>query len=291
MTRRETGEEGEEASEAATSAYRVALETFRASKRCRLKSPFFQAAFERHPSLAAALLPELAGLLEAGANAESARGEFLRMEGAKLLANALSLGRRRSPAMAAAAKRRRETIGGAIAVAVAAPCRNRGNRADTAKSLLQCMEALGRLEPEGTPLSACLDADMILKAVTKQFKAPGMPPKGVSALTRACTLLGKEAPEATPAEPGTTGGGGGGGGKKKDGKKGGKKDGKKGGKGGERAGAEKKEKGKGGGEKRKAPGGGDAVDGGPRKKKQRKGKAQREKEREMKKLAAAAAKD
>ena len=291
VTRRETGEEGEEASEAATSAYRVALETFRASKRCRLKSPFFQAAFERHPSLAAALLPELAGLLEAGANAESARGEFLRMEGAKLLANALSLGRRRSPAMAAAAKRRRETIGGAIAVAVAAPCRNRGNRADTAKSLLQCMEALGRLEPEGTPLSACLDADMILKAVTKQFKAPGMPPKGVSALTRACTLLGKEAPEATPAEPGTTGGGGSGGGKKKDGKKGGKKDGKKGGKGGERAGAEKKEKGKGGGEKRKAPGGGDAVDGEPRKKKQRKGKAQREKEREMKKLAAAAAKD
>ena len=90
VTRRETGEEGEEASEAATSAYRVALETFRASKRCRLKSPFFQAAFERHPSLAAALLPELAGLLEAGANAESARGEFLRMEGAKLLANALS---------------------------------------------------------------------------------------------------------------------------------------------------------------------------------------------------------
>ena len=293
VTRRETGEEGEEASEAATSAYRVALETFRASKRCRLKSPFFQAAFDRHPSLAAALLPELAGLLEAGAHAESARGEFLRMEGAKLLANALSLGRRRSPAMAAAAKRRRETIGGAIAVAVAAPCRNRGNRADTAKSLLQCMEALGRLEPEGTPLSACLDADAILEAVKKQFKAPGMPPKGVSALTRACTLLGKEAPEATPAEPGSAGGGGGGGGggKKKEGKKGGKKEGKKGGKGGDRAGAEKKEKEKGGGEKRKAPGGGDAGDGEPRKKKQRKGKAQREKEREMKKLAAAAGKD
>ena len=52
--------------------------------------------------------------------------------------------------------------------------------------------------PEGTPLSACLDADM-LKAVTKQFKAPGMPPKGVAALTRV-SLLGKEAPQATPAE-------------------------------------------------------------------------------------------
>ena len=55
-------------------------------------APFFQIAFERNPPLAAALLPDLA-LLEAGADKESSRGEYLRAEGAKLLANALSSGR------------------------------------------------------------------------------------------------------------------------------------------------------------------------------------------------------
>jgi DNA polymerase phi len=190
----------DEASPDAVSAYRDALEAFRTNKRCRIKAPFFQSAFERHPPLAAALLPELAALLNAGADKESSRGEYLRAEGAKLLTNALSLGRRRSPAVGVAASTHRAVIGSALAAAVRAPCRNNAARAETAKLAVQCMEALGRLSPDA-PLSTVLDADDILGAVTKQFAVPGMPPKGVSALTRACTLLGKVAPEAVPGEP------------------------------------------------------------------------------------------
>ena len=278
--------EADKVGEDAVDAYRDALEVFKNNKRCRLKAPFFQAAFERHPALAAALLPDLASLLEAGTDRESARGEYLRMEGAKLLANALSMGRRRSPAVKVAAEAGRATIGDAITAAIRAPCRNRGNRADTAKLLLQCMEALGRLE-EDTPLSAIMDADAIHKAVEEQFAIPGMPPKGVSALTRACTLLGKVAPEATPAEPGCSGGGGSAGGGKngKENVKGAKANrAKKGASGGKDVGK------KGQGEKRKgvsgdgsnggnaakkakpSPGDGD----GAFKKKNRKGKAARE---------------
>ena len=190
----------DEASPDAVSAYRDALEAFRTNPRCRIKAPFFQSARERHPPLAAALLPELAALLNAGADKESSRGEYLRAEGAKLLTNALSLGRRRSPAVGVAASTHRAGIGSALAAAVRAPCRNNAARAETAKLAVQCMEALGRLSPDA-PLSTVLDADDILGAVTKQFAVPGMPPKGVSALTRACTLLGKVAPEAVPGEP------------------------------------------------------------------------------------------
>ena len=167
----------DEASPDAVSAYRDALEAFRTNKRCRIKAPFFQSAFERHPPLAAALLPELAALLNAGADKESSRGEYLRAEGAKLLTNALSLGRRRSPAVGVAASTHRAVIGSALAAAVRAPCRNNAARAETAKLAVQCMEALGRLSPDA-PLSTVLDADDILGAVTKQFAVPGMPPKG-----------------------------------------------------------------------------------------------------------------
>ena len=102
--------------------------------------------------------------------------------------------------MGVAASTHRAVIGSALAAAVRAPCRNNAARAETAKLAVQCMEALGRLSPDA-PLSTVLDADDILGAVTKQFAVPGMPPKGVSALTRACTLLGKVAPEAVPGEP------------------------------------------------------------------------------------------
>jgi DNA polymerase phi len=177
--------------------------------------------------------------------------------------------------------------------AIGAPCRNRGARGETAKLALQCLEAMGRLEPEGTPLSATADADDALAAVTTQFKVPGMPPKGVAALTRVCTLLGKVAPEATPAEEpeeprGVAG-------KKKKGgdRAGGASEGKN--KRGDKGASAKKKSKAGGdaetpskGEKRKAPTSGVGEDGKPWKKKQRKGKAQREAERERKKAAAAA---
>ena len=232
----------DEASPDAVSAYRDALEAFRTNKRCRIKAPFFQSAFERHPPLAAALLPELAALLNAGADKESSRGEYLRAEGAKLLTNALSLGRRRSPAVGVAASTHRAVIGSALAAAVRAPCRNNAARAETAKLAVQCMEALGRLSPDA-PLSTVLDADDILGAVTQQFAVPGMPPKGVSALTRACTLLGKVAPEAVPGEPKEPKENKGAGDKKKGGKK-------EGGKGEKRKGPDgAKEK---GGKKKKA---------------------------------------
>ena len=250
----------DEASPDAVSAYRDALEVFKTNKRCRLKAPFFQIAFERNPPLAAALLPDLAALLEAGADKESSRGEYLRAEGAKLLANALSLGRRRSPAVGVAAAKHRDVIGSAVAAAIEAPCRNNAARAETAKLATHCMEALGRLSPDA-PLSTIVDADAILNAVKKQFAVPGMPPKGVNSLTRACTLLGLAAPEAVPGaavEPSKKGKKEGG----ASGEKGGKKSGEKGGK--------KKEK-KGIREKRKGPDG--AVDEGKKVKKSKKQKA------------------
>ena len=242
----------DEASPDAVSAYRDALEVFKTNKRCRLKAPFFQSAFERHPPLAAALLPDLAALLEVGADKESSRGEYLRAEGAKLLANALSLGRRRSPAVGVAAAKHRDVIGSAVAAAIEAPCRNNAARAETAKLATQCMEALGRLSPDA-PLSTVVDADAILNAVKKQFAVPGMPPKGVNSLTRACTLLGLVAPEAVPGaavEPS---------------KKGKKESGASGEKGGKKK--EKKSK----GEKRKGPDG--AKDEGKKVKKSKKQKA------------------
>ena len=242
----------DEASPDAVSTYRDALEVFKTNKRCRLKAPFFQSAFERHPPLAAALLPDLAALLEAGADKESSRGEYLRAEGAKLLANALSLGRRRSPAVGVAAAKHRDVIGSAVAAAIEAPCRNNAARAETAKLATQCMEALGRLSPDA-PLSTVVDADAILNAVKKQFAVPGMPPKGVNSLTRACTLLGLVAPEAVPGaavEPS---------------KKGKKESGASGEKGGKKK--EKKSK----GEKRKGPDG--AKDEGKKVKKSKKQKA------------------
>ena len=242
----------DEASPDAVSAYRDALEVFKTNKRCRLKAPFFQSAFERHPPLAAALLPDLAALLEVGADKESSRGEYLRAEGAKLLANALSLGRRRSPAVGVAAAKHRDAIGSAVAAAIEAPCRNNAARAETAKLATQCMEALGRLSPDA-PLSTVVDADAILNAVKKQFAVPGMPPKGVNSLTRACTLLGLVAPEAVPGaavEPS---------------KKGKKESGASGEKGGKKK--EKKSK----GEKRKGPDG--AKDEGKKVKKSKKQKA------------------
>jgi DNA polymerase phi len=191
-------------------------------------------------------------------------------------------------------RKHKKALASAIIGAIGAPCRNRGARGDTAKLALQCLEAMGRLEPEGAPLAAAVgDADaLLLAAVKTQFLAPGMPPTGVAALTRVCTLLGKVAPEATPAEepaeprakPASKNAGA---------------------KGDEKARARKKKEGrgeKGGGarsgattaeapskaEKRKAPDE-DRVgeDGKPWKKKQRKGKAQREAERERKKAAAA----
>ena len=287
------GETEPAASKAAVAAYAGALKEFKANKRCRLKGPFFQAAFDRHPSLAAALLPELAAAASANADKPGARGEFVRAEGLKLLAAALALGRRRSPAVAASAKKHKKALASAIVEAIGAPCRNRSARGETAKLALQCLEAMGRLEPEGTPLSAAADADAALAAVTTQFKVPGMPPKGVAALTRVCTLMGKVAPEATPAEEPEEprgvagkkkkGGGGAGGaseGKNKRGEKGvsAKRKSKAGGE------AETPSK----GEKRKAPTSGVGEDGKPWKKKQRKGKAQREAERERKKAAAAA---
>ena len=242
----------DEASPDAVSAYRDALEVFKTNKRCRLKAPFFQSAFERHPPLAAALLPDLAALLEVGADKESSRGEYLRAEGAKLLANALSLGRRRSPAVGVAAAKHRDVIGSAVAAAIEAPCRNNAARAETAKLATQCMEALGRLSPDA-PLSTVVDADAILNAVKKQFAVPGMPPKGVNSLTRACTLLGLVAPEAVPGaavEPS-------------------KKGKKEGGASGEKGGKKKEKKGK--GEKRKGADG--AKDEGKKVKKSKKQKA------------------
>ena len=275
------------AAPAAVAAYAGALKAFKANKRCRLKGPFFQAAFDRHPSLAAALLPEIAALASADADKPGARGEFVRAEGLKLLAAALALGRRRSPAVAASARKHKKALASAIVGAIGASCRNRGARGDTAKLALQCLEAMGRLEPEGTPLAVCVDADAAAAAVETQFLVPGMPPKGVAALTRICTLLGKVAPQVTPAEEPEAPRGAGG-------KKRGAKDGERRGEKGERAKKKKKAGGeaetrstKSKGEKREAPTSAAGEDGKPWKKKQRKGKAQREAERERKKAAAA----
>jgi DNA polymerase phi len=112
--------------------------------------------------------------------------------------------------------------------------------------LTQCCEAFARASSDA-PLSTLMDPNAVVDAVAAQFSVPGMPQKGVNALTRACTLVGKTAPEATPAEEPAAGGGGGE--KKRDraegnkgGAKGGKKDAKK-----EKG--DKKRKGESGGDK------------------------------------------
>jgi len=84
--------------------------------------------------------------------------------------------------VAAAAEKSRKSIVAAIASAIKAPCNNRTNRADTAKGLVQCLEALGKLSPQGTPLSTLMDADLVLAAVTAQFAVPGMPAKAGGSL-------------------------------------------------------------------------------------------------------------
>ncbi|EEH58414.1 uncharacterized protein MICPUCDRAFT_56167 [Micromonas pusilla CCMP1545] len=231
----------------AVEAYGDALEMFKSNKNCRLKTPFFQAAFERHPALAAELLPAVAGLLTAGGDKASSRAEYLRAEGAKLLNVVLSLGKKRSPAVCKSAAKHKKVIAAAIVAAIAAPCRNRGARADVAKTLTQCCEAFARASSDA-PLSTLMDPNAVVDAVAAQFSVPGMPQKGVNALTRACTLVGKTAPEAMPAEEPAAGGGGGE--KKRDraeGNKGGAKGGKK---------DAKKEKGD---KKRKGESGGDKV--------------------------------
>jgi DNA polymerase phi len=308
------GDEGP-ATPLAVAAYAGALKEFKTNKRCRLKSPFFNAAFDRHPALAAALLPEIAQVACAHTDKPGARGEFLRTEGLKLLATVLALGRKRSPGAAAAVKRHGKKVTLAVVTAIGAPCKNRGARGDTAKCALQCLEALGRLEPEGTPLSAVVDAEAVLAATRTQFLVPGMPPKGIAALTRACTLLGKVAPEASPSDEPvpvkekrddkackTDKAGKAGKGKAKGGK-GTKKDGKRDvgradakmasgpkapAKHGRGTNGPATPKGDASGQKRKAPEDTEGGDRTPWKKKNRAGKAQREAAREKKKALAEA---
>ena len=105
-----------------------------------IKAPFFVSAFERHPPLAAALLPDLAELVGVSADKASARGEYLRLEAAKLMACALALGRRRSPAVAAAALKHAGAVGAGVAGALRAPCSKRSHLADTAKQALNVLE-------------------------------------------------------------------------------------------------------------------------------------------------------
>ena len=119
----------------------------------------------------------------------------------QLLANALSLGRRRSPAMAAAAKRRRETIGGAIAVAVAAPRpeprepRRYGEIAAAVHGGARSTRTRG-YAPVRVPRRRH-DSQGGNEAV----QGAGHAPKGVSARTRACTLLGRRRRRRPPRSP------------------------------------------------------------------------------------------
>jgi len=191
------GKSAEQGSEVASSqsveCYREALKMFK-SKKSRLKTGFFSQIFVRHPALASALLPELFELVAQDADKANARGEFLRLEGLKLVTPVIQAGKKRYPSLAKSAKKSMKTISQSLAAVVSAPYKNKNTRADACQQAANCIESLNRLLGD-VEIKTLVDVDAIVDAIAKQMsRPPALPQKAQKAFGRICALLGRDVP-------------------------------------------------------------------------------------------------
>ena len=191
---------GEEvASSNSTECFREALEMFK-SKRSKLKTSFFSQMFARHPALAAALLPELFGLVALDADKANARGEFLRLEALKLVNPVIQSSKKRYPSLAKSVKKSIKLVSASLAAAIAAPYKNKNTRADACQQVAVCIESLDRLLGDAS-IKAIIDVDAITGAIAKQMsKPPALPQKASKAFARICNLLGCAVPDVEMRE-------------------------------------------------------------------------------------------
>ena len=137
-----TADQGSEvASDQGIECYRDALKMFK-SKKSRLKTGFFSQTFVRHPARGA-LLPELFELVAQDADKANARGEFLRLEGLKLVIPVIQAGKKRYPPLAKSAKKSMKTISHPRRSPRAH--KNKNARADACQQAANCIESLSRL--------------------------------------------------------------------------------------------------------------------------------------------------
>jgi len=164
------------------------------SKKSRLKTGFFSQIFVRHPALASALLPELFELVAQDADKANARGEFLRLEGLKLVTPVIQAGKKRYPSLAKSAKKSMKTISQSLAAVVSAPYKNKNTRADACQQAANCIESLNRLLGD-VEIKTLVDVDAIVDAIAKQMsRPPALPQKAQKAFGRICALLGRDVP-------------------------------------------------------------------------------------------------
>ena len=183
----------EVASDQGIECYRDALKMFK-SKKSRLKTGFFSQTFVRHPALACALLPELFELVAQDADKTNARGEFLRLEGLKLVILVIQAGKKRYPPLAKSAKKSMKTISQSLAAVVSAPYKNKNARADACQQAANCIESLNRLLGD-VDIKTMIDVDAIVDAIAKQMsRPPALPQKAQKAFGRICALLGRDVP-------------------------------------------------------------------------------------------------
>ena len=189
-----TADQGSEvASDQGIECYRDALKMFK-SKKSRLKTGFFSQTFVRHPALACALLPELFELVAQDADKANARGEFLRLEGLKLVIPVIQAGKKRYPPLAKSAKKSMKTISQSLAAVVSAPYKNKNARADACQQAANCIESLNRLLGD-VDIKTMIDVDAIVDAIAKQMsRPPALPQKAQKAFGRICALLGRDVP-------------------------------------------------------------------------------------------------
>jgi len=192
-----TGEEV--ASSNSVACFREALEMFK-SKRSKLKTSFFSQMFAKHPALAAALLPELFGLVALDADKANARGEFLRLEALKLVNPVIQSSKKRYPSLAKSVKKSIKLVSASLAAAIAAPYKNKNTRADACQQVAVCIESLDRLLGD-TSIKSIIDVDAITDAIAKQMsKPPAIPQKASKAFARICNLLGCAVPDVEMRE-------------------------------------------------------------------------------------------
>ena len=186
---------GEEvASAQATECFREGLKMFK-SKGSKLKSGFFARMFARHPALAAALLPELFGLVSLDTEKSNARAEFLRLDAlTKLIIPVIQSSKKRYPKLAKISTKSMKLISSSIAAGIGAPYKNKNTRADFCKQSAVFIESLDRLLGD-VAIKSVIDVDAVVNACAKQMsKAPALPPKATKAIGRICSLLGRQVP-------------------------------------------------------------------------------------------------
>ena len=161
----------------------------------KLKSGFFARMFARHPALAAALLPELFGLVSLDTEKSNARAEFLRLDAlTKLIIPVIQSSKKRYPKLAKISTKSMKLISSSIAAGIGAPYKNKNTRADFCKQSAVFIESLDRLLSD-VAIKSVLDVDAVIDACAKQMsKAPALPPKATKAIGRICSLLGRQVP-------------------------------------------------------------------------------------------------